>query len=227
VTGFASTAAGRRALLAVALLTALAVALVGQAGADRAAPRGVTTDTGQTLGRAGDAYLSGLRVFAAALLWNRLEPQFHGYYSGVALKDQRFLMPNLRLVLLLDPHFVQAYYDVPWILADNKRVADALSIAREGVANNPRSGLLRMAYAQILFLKTKDIGDAVLQADIALKSDMQWRDPLEYWENVTIAEDIYRHAGLTAKADALLAILRGLEQKYGGAAAIPGQREKD
>jgi tetratricopeptide (TPR) repeat protein len=211
-------------LLASVLLAG--VLLAGQAGADAAAPVG-RSGTGRTLGRTGDAYLSGLRIFAALVIWNKLEPQFHGFYSDLALKDQAFLMPNLRLVLLLDPQFVQAYYDVPWVLADNGKVDEALSVSREAIANNPRSGLLRMSYAQIIFLFRKDYAAAAAQADLALGASMQWKDELEYWENVSIARDVYARAGLKDKSDRMVAILTALEAKYGGASRIPGDRDTD
>jgi tetratricopeptide (TPR) repeat protein len=208
-----------------AACVALAAALVaGQMGTDAFAPAGQARDTGRTLGRTGDAYLSGLRIFAALVIWNKLEPQFDGYYGSLALSGQRFLLPNLRLVLFLDPQFVQAYYDVPWILADNGRVDEALDVARQGIADNPKSGLLRMAYAQYLFVFKKDVRSAAVQADRALAPGMQWRDELEFWENARIAEDIYNAAGQTGKADRMRAVLDQLAAKYGGAKQIPGER---
>lgn len=213
------------ALLASVLLAS--VLLAGQAGADALAPDGRASDTGRTLGRTGDAYLSGLRVFAAFVIWNKLDPQFHGYYSNLPLKDQKFLMPNLRLVLLLDPQFVQAYYDVPWVLADNGQVDEALSIAREAVASNPRSGLLRMAYSQLIFLFKKDYAAAAAQADLALGANMQWKDEVELWENLAIARDVYAKAGMKDKADRMAAALAALEAKYGGADKVPGDRDVD
>jgi tetratricopeptide (TPR) repeat protein len=219
----------RRRAVAVLLASALlaGVLLAGQAGADASAPAGRTADTGRTLGRTGDAYLSGLRVFAALVIWNKLEPQFHGYYSNLALKDQKFLMPNLRLVLLLDPQFVQAYYDVPWVLAGNGRVDEALSIAREGIANNPRSGLLRMAYGQLIFLLKKDYAAAAAQAGLALGANMQWKDEVELWENLSIARDVYAKAGMKDKAAQVIATISAMEARHGGADRIPGQRDVD
>lgn len=217
----------RTALLVAAFALALALALGGQAGTDAFAPGGRVADTGRMIGRTGDAYLSGLRVFAAQVLWNRLEPQFHGYYSQLPLRQQKFLMPNLRLVVLLDPQFVQAYYDIPWILFDNGMKAEALDVAREGIANNPQSGLLRVSYAQYLFLFVKDNAAAAKQADITLTPQIVWKDEVEYWEGLRVIEDIYRHAGETAKADRVAEEMKALEAKYGGSANIPGDRDTD
>ena len=211
---------------AVAVLLLLVVLLAAQGGADALAPTG-GGGPGRSLGRTGDAYLSGLRVFAAYTIWNRIEPQFHGYYGKLPLKDQKFLMPNLRLVVLLDPQFVQAYYIVPFVLADGGRVNDALDVAREGVANNPRSGLLRMSYAQMLFIFKKDYAAAATQADLALGTGIEWRDPLQLWENLDVARDIYKRAGMTAKSESVVRAIAALEARYGGADKIPGDRDTD
>jgi hypothetical protein len=222
VTSSASQRRTAAALLAAALLAA--ALLAGQAGTDAFAPAGRASDTGRTLGRTGDAYLSGLRIFAALVLWNRLDAQYDAYYGNIALKDQKFLMPNFRLVLLLDPQFVQAYYDVPWILADNGRIGDALVVAREGIANNPRSGLLRIAYAQYLYLFRKDPVTAAGQVDRALAPDIQWRNDGELWEGLRVAQDIYRGAGEQEKYAKAAAAQAALAAKYGGADKIPGDR---
>lgn len=219
--------ARRRALVALVAVACVAVLLLGQAAADSTAPAGGAADTGQMLGRTGDAYLSGLRIFAAQVLWNRLEPQFHGYYSRLHLRDDTFLAPNLRLVLMLDPQFVQAYYDVPWMLADNGRVDEALAVAREGIANNPHSGLLRVAYAQYLFLFKHDAPAAARQGDLAFAPGIQWKDEVELWESLRVMEDIYRKAGEPDRAAKALAVMSALEAKYGGSDKIPGDRDTD
>lgn len=207
----------RRLAAAACAVALLCTALTGQAATDRLAPVGDVAGTGQTLGRAGFAYLTGLRTFAAAVVWNRLEEQLHEYYGRVALKDQLYLLPNLRLVVLLDPQFVQAYYETPWILASNGRTADARQVAEEGIRNNPRSGVLRAAYAQVLYLKLKDIKGAVAQANAAVEPDMQWISDSEHWDSLRIIEDIYLKAGETARAARVTAALDQLAAIYGGA----------
>ncbi|MDZ4063912.1 MAG: hypothetical protein U1E22_04510, partial [Coriobacteriia bacterium] len=114
-------------LVAFALV---AILLVGQAGTDISMP--TRTPAGRELGRAGFAYLSGLRVFAAYVLWNRIEPVFHGYYEGVALDQQTYALPTVNLVLALDPQFEDGYYTVAWILAQRGDVSGGLELAKRG-----------------------------------------------------------------------------------------------
>jgi hypothetical protein len=208
-------------LIAVALVACI---LSGQALVEGGAPASGVTRVESATGRAGFAYLTGLRRFAAILLWNRIEPQLHGYYERLPIKDQTFVLPNLRVIVLLDPQFIQAYYIAPWIVQANARVADALSIAREGVANNPRSGLLHSALAQLLYLKTDDLDGAVEQADLAMRSDQVWADATQQWQGIRILRDIYVKAGLLEKAAQTDRVTALLESDLGGA---PGFRDPD
>jgi tetratricopeptide (TPR) repeat protein len=214
----------RRVATTLAGLALVACLLAGQAVADARVPLRSGAQAGATMGRAGFAYLTGLRRFAALVLWNRLEPQYHGYYIGKPLKDQVFLLPNLRLVLMLDPQFIQAYYMAPWILRDNDRLDDAIAIARSAVRDNPDSGLLHTALAQILYLEKRDTAESLRQADLAMAPDQLWADETEQWQALKIVADIYRSAGLTAKADAAIAVTKLLETQLGSA---PGFRDPD
>ncbi len=73
--------------IAVALLL---VALIGgQALASATAPPGGVAATGRVIGQTSFAYLGGLRTFAAAVLWNRLEPLFDGYYHDRICRRDR------------------------------------------------------------------------------------------------------------------------------------------
>jgi hypothetical protein len=211
----------RTSLAAVVLVACL---LGGQALVDGRAASSGASRVGSTVGRAGFAYLTGLRRFAALLLWNRLEPQFHEYYRDRTIKDQTFVLPNIRLIVLLDPQFIQAYYLAPWIVQANGKVADALAIAREGVANNPRSGLLHSALAQILYLRTDDLRGAVAQADLAMRPDQVWADATEQWQGIRLLRDIYKKAGLPEKAAETDRVTALLESDLGGA---PGFRDPD
>jgi tetratricopeptide (TPR) repeat protein len=214
----------RRSGTALVALALVACLLGGQALADARIPTRSGAAAAGTMGRAGFAYLTGMRRFAALLLWNRLEPQYHAYYVAQKIKDLRFLQPNLQLVVALDPQFVQAYYMVPWLLLDNGRTSEAIAVAREGVANNPDSGLLHTALAQILYLKTKDLTGAVEQADLAMRSNQLWADETEQWQSLKILVDIYRKAGLTQKADLAEYITKVIENHLG---TVPGFRDPD
>ncbi|MDO8915451.1 MAG: hypothetical protein Q7W16_05145 [Coriobacteriia bacterium] len=207
----------------IALLL-VACILGGQALVDGGIASSDATQVGSAAGRAGFAYLTGLRRFAALLLWNRIEPQFHEYYGGKPIEEQTFILPNLRLVVALDPQFVQAYYVAPWVVRANGREADAIAIAREGVANNPRSGLLHSALAQILFLRAGELGAAVEQADLAMRPDQVWADATEQWQGVRMLREIYAKAGLSAKVAETDRVTALLESDLGGA---PGFRDPD
>lgn len=177
--------------LAVALL---AVALFGQALSDANPPAAAVTGTGYALGRASFAYLTGLRTFAAAVLWNRVDPVYHEYYGHEAVDRQRFMLPTMRLVTVLDPQFVQAYYVAQWIVARNGRVDEAVSISEDSVKNNPRSGLLHASFAQILMVYAHRPQEAVREADSALfRSD--WANAFEQHDSYVLLRAVYRAAG--------------------------------
>ena len=86
----------RFAIVAVLLL---AILLGAQALGQVSAPAGGVASTGRLIGQTSYAYLGGIRTFVAAVLWNRLDPIFHGYYS--ANFDQKFVvfLPTFRLVI--------------------------------------------------------------------------------------------------------------------------------
>ncbi len=211
----------RMALVAAALLGCL---LGGQAIVDGRAPATVSSSPGESAARAGFAYLTGLRRFAALLIWNRLEPQFHEYYDGTPLKTQLFVLPNMRIVLLLDPRFIQAYYIAPWILIENARIQDGVELARRGVMDNPDSGLLHASLAQILVLRTSDLKGAVHQADLAMRSDQLWASGTEQWQAMQMLAGVYRTAGLKQKEADVRRVIRQIESDLGGA---PGYRDPD
>jgi hypothetical protein len=210
-----------RVVAAVALL--LSFVLVGQAMTDSLAPR--QADTGRAIGRAGFAYLTGVRTFIAAVLWNRLDPQFHEYYSGVSLSDQIYMMPTINAITTLDPQFIDAYYVAAWILTSRGQPEEGLELAALGVENNPRSGILRTSYAQILHLHAGDIDGAIAQADIALQ-DGTWRNAFEQHDNYAILKSIYKAAGDTAKVDQLDAEIERIDELLGDSLP-PGTHDHD
>lgn len=198
--------------VALVLAGVLCVAAIvgGQAVTDAAVPAGIVTGTGTTVGRAAFSYLAGLRAFAAYELWNRLEPQLHQYYEKESLKQQLFAVPTMSIVIALKPDFVPPYYVLPWVLIGNGKTDQGMEIARLGVQNNPRSGLLIMAYAQLLALKHNDWKAAALQSDAAMRSDTYWADDTEKHDSLRVAEDIYNHLGDAAKSHAVVTVLDSL-----------------
>ncbi|MFA5843369.1 MAG: hypothetical protein WC971_00905 [Coriobacteriia bacterium] len=207
--------------LAVALL---AVALFGQALSDANPPATAVTGTGYALGRASFAYLTGLRTFAAAVLWNRVDPVYHEYYGEGAVDRQRFMLPNMRLVTVLDPQFIQAYYVAQWIVVRNGRVDEALNISEDSVKNNPRSGLLRASFAQILMIYAHRPKEAVREADLALfHSD--WANGFEQHDGYVVLRSVYRAAGRLDRVAYLQTSIDRLDRELDGVTPPEGSEE--
>jgi len=194
----------RLALLACALVVVL---LGAQALAAFSAPALPTASTGATLGRTGFEYIGGLRKFAAASLWNRLEPQFHQYGEGKSIDQRLEFLPTMRLVQLLDPQFEQAYYVAAFMLARLGRFDTALEVARDGVANNPKSGILRSNYAQILLMQdpVKNLQEMLAQTEAGLSPDATWSNTSDQFEGYGTFATVLKLAGRNAEAAALSA----------------------
>jgi hypothetical protein len=205
---------------AVAALVLVACLLAGQAVVVTRAP---TFGSAQaTVGKASFAYLTGLRRFAAMLLFNRIDPQHDTYYQNVPFGQQTFMLTDYNIIVLLDPQFIQAYYIGPQLLVDNDRLREALVLARQGVANNPDSGLLHGTLALILYAKTKDLAGAVREADIAMRPNQVWADYNEQWQALRFLEDIYTKARLPARAEQVRRVMAQLDRKDPNA---PGVRD--
>jgi tetratricopeptide (TPR) repeat protein len=198
-------------LIALALAALLVAGLAGQALADTSAPERQTSATAGLFGRAGFAYLTGLRTFGAAVLWNRLEPQFHEYYEGVAIGEQTWMLSTFRIVTWLDPEFVDAYYVASWILAENGELEEGLQIAEEGAEANPESVLAQAGYAQMLYLEG-DLEAAAEQADATLRAT-EVRDATEMWESYVALREIYERTGDEAKLKAVLETMERLDEQ--------------
>jgi tetratricopeptide (TPR) repeat protein len=206
-----SSASRTRALVALALVVLLGVGLVGQALADTSAPPRDAEETAGLFGRAGFAYLSGLRTFGAAVLWNRLEPQFHEYYGGGAIGDQTWMLSTFRIVTWLDPGFVDAYYVASWMLAQNDDLEEGLLIAEEGAQANPDSILAQSGLAQMLYLNG-DLEAAAERADATLAAT-EVRDAQEMWESYVALREIYERTGDEAKLEAVLETMERLDEE--------------
>lgn len=197
------------------LICLVLVLFASQALGVATAPDVPTTGTGEVLGHAGFAYIGIFRTYAAAVLWNRLEPVFHGYYSGVPLKDQKFMIPTVFMVQALDPQLEQPYYLGAYTLADMGDFKDALALAKRGVKENPRSGLLRANLAQILLMQdpVKNLPEMKRQADAGLSPDMTWTTPDDFYEGLAIFRTVYRRAGDTATVNRIQAAMDELSAK--------------
>jgi hypothetical protein len=227
---------GRPWFATLAVVVALAVVLTGQTLADRVTPTAPSGAlTGQTVGRAGFAYLTGLRVFAADLLWNRLDPLMDTYYRAhYGLAHMTFMLPSIEAIVALDPQFIDAYWVAPQIIIGNgllpgtspqearSRLQTGLALAKQGVENNPSSGVLLDSYAQLLWAYGKDLKAAVPYAERAMRPTTVWRTYEEEFDSMAIARDIFKKAGMPARSAAAQAIMEAIRNKPSTAAPPQG-----
>lgn len=206
--------------LAAAVAILLAAVLMFQAGTDVLAPTGTSDITGRSIGRAGFAYLTGIRTYAAAVLWNRLDPIGDTYYGDKTLTQQTFVLPTLHIVQVLDPQFTQAYYVSAWIVFRRGDKLGGLDNARDGVRNNPKSGLMISQLAQFLLIMRTDgpqyLPEAAKWADRGRGSDVVWTDDEEMVEGYAEFRVIYKLTGQTEKLAQVEAVLHQLEASGAG-----------
>lgn len=188
----------RRYAPIVGIALCLALALGGQALADGLVPDASGVATNQAVGKAASSYLTGIKTYGAAVLWNRIDPLLHGYYGEVSLKDQRYMLTTIAVVEELDPTAVQAYDVGAWILIQNDELERGIEMLERGIEANPAAGLLRMDLAQVLQLYGD--GDASLRgavdlAESALSEDTIWTDTVEQTNAYTTAAVIFEAAG--------------------------------
>ena len=193
----------------LAMVVLVAVLVAGQALAVVSAPTGGVASTGRLIGQTGFAYLGGLRTFAAAVLWARLEPLFHGYYDVEQVRELDEFLPTMRLVQTLDPQFEQAYYNASWILARRGNMDEAFTVAREGIANNPSSGLLRANYVELLLLEKTPahLDEALANAVFGLSSKARWANFDDQFEGYAVFRTVYALRGDQPQVDRINAVL--------------------
>ncbi len=222
--------AGRTQKLVALVLAAVFFALVvgGQVVGEAAMPSSERTDTTRIIGRAGWSYLGGLRTFAAAVMWNRIEPIFHSYYEEVPLEQQRYMLPWIALVTALDPSLLDPWYVGSWIVARNGNVEEGIALARRGMEANPRSGLLAASYAQMLYLFRRDAKAALPYARRALEPQMDWRSLAEQYEGYAAMRDILRANGLDDEVREVESRLQELGRRIeAGEGAADGHDDPD
>lgn len=189
------------------------VVLTGsQAAAGGLRPEAASSRSTAALGRTGFAYLGGLRRFAAAVLWNRLDPQSHEYYAGAPLAEQVHMMPTFRLVTMLDPQFEQAYYLASWMAWENLSHAEGIAIARQGLSANPESGMLAANLAQLLFIDDSVGNQPELETLIAslLHDELVWLDDEALFEGMAVTRDALVAYGREAEADDVMKYMEQL-----------------
>lgn len=207
-------AESQRKALAAVLVAAFVAAVVLGAAAGALRPASDVANGGQVVGETAFAYLGGLRRFAAAVLWNRIDPQYHTYYEGEDLARMTFMLPTIRLVQTLDPQFQQAYYVGAWIVARRGDVGTGIGIARDGVRANPSAGLM---YANLIELLTFEaqakknpaphLAEEVKLAEKGLGQGVEWDSDSDRFESYAVFQGVFERAGMKAQAEAVKAEL--------------------
>jgi hypothetical protein len=201
-----SARAIRNVSLTLVVVALVALLLASQALATYSAPSGSVQSTGSLLGHTGFEYLGGLRRFVAAVLWNRLEPQFHQFGSGKIQERPEFLT-TMRVVQLLDPQFEQSYYVAAYVLAEIGRTDEAITVARDGLENNPKSGLMRSNLIQILMRQDRqqNLPEMVKLAREGSAPDMTWANDDDKFEGYGVFATILKLGGDEAASQRLKA----------------------
>lgn len=201
-----------RALAALAVC--LVLALGGQAVADALVPSASGAATDAAVGRAASSYLTGLRSYVAAAMWNRIDPLLHRYYDGVALDDQRYMLSTIAIVEWLDPHTVRAFSLGAWLLVRNDRVQQGIAMAEDGLKNNPNDAIAFASLAQILWLYG-DKQQAYDVAERAMGDEVVWPGPNESYSWLAMLHDMFEKQGNQTLAAEATSRMKYLEEKHG------------
>jgi hypothetical protein len=210
-------------VFALGVCLALVLIIGAQALAETAAPPVRQMSQAKLIGQTGFAYLGGVRMMAAGLLWGGLDAQWHQYGTG-RIVDRLDLLPSIRIVQLLNPQLEQPYYYTSYVLAKFGRMNDALDLAREGIKNNPRSGLLRANYIQLLLMRRnkRDLPLMLEQARIGLGPNIEFVNDDDAFESLGIFSVPFQLSGDTASVNAIKAMQERMRQQ-GLAPADQGQ----
>jgi len=102
------------------------------------------------------------RIVFANLLWIKVDQYHHEYiaHHGDWSRDAD-LLPLLRMITWLDPHFVQAYQVAGFMLSGSlHRYEHARQLLEEGIRNNPQSFELYEEMGMALLRARKDYRQA-------------------------------------------------------------------
>lgn len=93
------------------------------------------------------------RIAAANLLWNNVIDHYHHEFlaQGGDWSKNESLLPLLHTIIVLDPHFVQAYQLMGGaILPKTGHVAEGQSVLADGIKHNPNDWELYREMAMLL-----------------------------------------------------------------------------
>lgn len=144
------------AVVGIIIVLLLGASLI-QVSLDHSASAHATWDKSSPLdtGRSVLDVLGGVRQTLAAYMWTKTDSIFHEFL-GHSLGKEKPLYPYYWMISRLDPHFTMAVYYASWMLCEFGRLNEGLSLAMDGVRENPDSALLQENLASIYFYFKKD-----------------------------------------------------------------------
>lgn len=134
--------------------------------ADRNYPRQPSCEASSVYMLAGE-----FRVVFANLLWIKVDRYHHEFIEhNPDWSQNKELIGLLKLIVMLDPHFDEAYADMAYIYTDAyKDDKKALSVLLQGLANNPRARELNEVTAIMYARRMNDPQTALAYAINAVK----------------------------------------------------------
>jgi len=157
------------------------------------APTSVQLSQSRVIGQAGFAYLGGLRMAAAGPALPAARSAVPSVLTDKKIQDRVDLLPSIRIIQMLNPQLEQPYYYVSFILALKGRMADALGLAKQGVENNPTSGLLRANYVQLMMMqdRKRNLPEMLAQTKVGLGNSVTYTSLDDQYESYGIFRTTY------------------------------------
>ncbi len=117
------------------------------------------------------SFVGQMRGVAADILWLRVNEYVHQRRimgGDLVRADDEAMMPFVRLITWLNPHFVEAYsLGGQWLAFHFDHPREAAALYEEGIRNNPRDPGLREGAAWVYWKLDKNYAKAVQRASEA------------------------------------------------------------
>jgi tetratricopeptide (TPR) repeat protein len=138
------------------------------------------------------------RIAAANLLWLNVVDHYHHQYmkSGGDWSRNKDVLPLIRMIVILDPHFTQAYDVGSLILCQLGRYQEASTFLKQGVKDNPTDWGMVYDQAMLYAWYKNDAQDAL---PYALKARDLAADPFDRHRLDLLCDTLERDARLRAR----------------------------
>jgi len=168
------------------------------------APRKEQASVDNTALRTVMAMAGQFRVVFANLLWIKVDQYHHEYIKQHAdWAQDTDLLPMLRMITWLDPHFVQAYQVAGFMLSARlHRYEHARQLLEEGIRHNPKSFELYEEMGMAILRARKDYREAYayLTRALSLATDEFDKKRLQRFCN-TVRRKIEEESNLPTSKD--------------------------